>query len=152
MSDLDDPILLSYLAGFFEGEGTIRIQQSKCRTTICGHIYVLYSTLGNTELDIPMIYHRLFRGSIQLYHRPKNKAQKSVWRWSITTNKALNFLKVIRPYLRTSRKRELADLGIAFQEHKRRGNDSGCGCHVDEYNEFEKEVHDKMKKLNKKGA
>ena len=122
---------LAYIAGIIDGEGNIsliaarvkrpvpksgparpeaRTAQYDASGTRLRHF--LGVGVGMTDELIPMMLKNAFGGSIYYYeNRP---GWKGIWRWLITSNKALAFLRAIQPYLRL--KVAQAEIAIQFQE------------------------------------
>lgn len=88
---------LSYLAGWFDGEGCIQIVGSTLHVSITNTFHPLLSFLQE-----------VFAGTIHDTTQPDNT--KPVYMWRICANNALVFLTCITPYLRE--KRPQAELAI----------------------------------------
>jgi hypothetical protein len=93
---------LNYLAGFFEGESSICLINQKCPSAIEGRTLVLCVSIGNTESDIILLYKELFSGSISKY-KNRSRNMKPIYNWKVHSRIALNFCKIILPFLRTKR-------------------------------------------------
>ena len=148
------PAELSYMAGFFEGEGCVSAVKYASYPLKIGRkpTLVLMCRVGNTEKDALELFERRFGGKIRVWHR--NPKWKDIWIWNIYAKKALNFLETIEPYLKTKRKQELARLGIEFQKHKVLGGFKGAHKkgHPREYYEFEDKFLIRVRELNKRGG
>lgn len=111
------PIDLAYLAGYFDGEGCVRIKKTKRNQH---HVLVQI-----TNRDLPMLEYvkDIFGGSVCL-NRHNNKNANRCYTWQTTHGKAYKFLKTIYPYLRG--KKEQARLAIEFRDRRKgqkyRGN------------------------------
>ena len=79
---------LSYLAGFFDGEGCIRINKTH------GH-YALIIQVSQCNRWVLELFKMHFGGSI--HHREQSRYPSSMW--SISSWKASAFLEIIEPYL-----------------------------------------------------
>lgn len=102
---------LSYIAGFFDGEGMIRINRSM------GKYYSLQCVVVNTDLKPLKYIQQIFGGTIA--ERKKYKSHhKTSYRWRVTSNDAKNFLEKIYPWLIT--KKEQALIGIDFQNNMKK--------------------------------
>jgi len=107
---------VAYLAGAFDGEGSIwiglrnygitksRVRRRSWRLT-CS-----VKTAGNC---LPKMFHDCFGGSLYLEGTP-SKGNYNVWHWTIQAGEALSFLKQVLPYLTV--KKPQAEVGIVFQE------------------------------------
>ena len=99
-----------YAAGFFDGEGCVRIQRGSHPS---GKVYyTLHVIVVNTYLPVLQEFQRAFGGVVKA--RQKVKAHwKQGYMWRVCSRDALAFLQVIRPHLREKQKQ--ADIAIAFQ-------------------------------------
>ena len=105
---------LDYLAGFFDGEGSIFI--AKINNKKSGNIwYRLNVSCGNSDKR-PINMLRQFNPNYKLitYISGRKKTYKPAYQWLITGNMALNFLKTIKDKLIVKKKQ--AEVGIKFQE------------------------------------
>jgi len=106
---------LAYLAGLFDGEGCVTIGLTKGKARL-QPMHLLICVLSMTTHDAVKEYHDRFGG---LFDGPiVRPPRQDMWRWRVNANKALKFLKVMRPYLKV--KSAQADVGIEFQEDKPR--------------------------------
>ena len=118
---------IAYLAGFFDGEGSIMIVPTFWVSQKKGNRYAyrLHCSACNANPKPVFLLSDLFGGKV--YERPvgKNGVNKVrfliSYSWSITSWKALSFLKVVLPYLIV--KKEQAELAVVFQERKRKEKD-----------------------------
>lgn len=103
---------LAYLAGFFDGEGCIQLRRkTKCQSL------VLRVTIGQPNRWILECYRMAFGGSVRPQKLPKEFPKaKPQSLWAAADNIALEFLKVISPYL--TLKQGEAKIAIQFQETK----------------------------------
>lgn len=118
---------ISYIAGFFDGEGNINIykidtdnntnvQQRKCPK------YELTVAIYNTDKEIMDWLHSVFGGYLQVRNSKNTTNHKQEWKESytqkLTSNQALEFLNLVYPYLRVKKKQ--AEVAMKFQEVKLR--------------------------------
>ena len=96
---------LAYIAGIFDGEGSIGIRKQK------GRYYQLAIALGMTNEYIPNLLMFSFGGTVYKDIRPD--PCQVFWVWHIASRKANVFLEAILPYLKL--KRNEAELAIKFQ-------------------------------------
>lgn len=98
----------AYWAGFFDGEGSLRIKKERKGQ------YVLMVTLTNTDIINRARLQEL--GAYILDLLPQKDGNKSYWMAQFQGKKAIMFLKVILPYLRM--KQGTAKIAIEFQAAK----------------------------------
>lgn len=116
---LKGKLIFAYTAGIIDGEGCIGIYRQKKKTKR-EFTYVLIVSLWNTNPWLAQWLKMNYGGSI--VPRGKTWAEsfptwKQQWKWAITGNQAVEFLKLVLPYLNL--KRPQAELAIAFQTKRR---------------------------------
>ena len=108
---------ISYIAGFFDGEGNINIYKSDTgRGRESGRRitprYELAIAIYNAD--------KVFGGYQQTRNSENTTNHKKKWKESytqrLTSNQALEFLLLVYPYLRVKKKQ--ADLAIKFQQYR----------------------------------
>ncbi len=102
---------LAWAAGFFEGEGSVRISKPAPRNW------------GSLLVDVPNCLPELVRffadrwgGSIAYYAAAG--ARRGYWRWRASSHMAARFLDQISPHLRSEKYQKRAWYGLAYQSHK----------------------------------
>lgn len=100
---------IAYMAGFFDGEGSISIMRRAK-----GKPYWLRVQLGQANKWILQLIQFQFGGS--LFHNRPRENRREAWQWSASANIAMGFLKCILPYLKL--KKGEAEIAIHFQEGK----------------------------------
>lgn len=100
---------IAYIAGFFDGEGCIRIKQANQR----GNSYYVIAHLTNTYLPVLQQVQDLFGGPIRKQEEGRNKA---IYNWQLTSSEAVDFLKTITPFLQEKSTQAL--LAIKFHDQK----------------------------------
>ncbi len=106
---------LNYLAGFFDGEGSIYITRINNKRS--GNIwYRLGLGCSNSDKRPIDLLHKVFSPirTTYSYVPGRKKGYKPAHSWLATGNVAKEFLEIIEPYLMV--KKEQARLGIKFQE------------------------------------
>lgn len=108
-------ISAEYAAGFFDGEGCVKIRATKTN----GYLYYRVETdIGNTDRPILEAFVDKYGGSI--YERPRERMRKHGWSrqydWRIACEKAQAFLLDIQPYVRI--KRKYVDLALEFHTYR----------------------------------
>jgi hypothetical protein len=107
---------LAYIAGFFDGEGSITIHEN-WRPSPRGKSpnHTLQVSIGNTDPQILAWIHAVFGGSLTI--RPSTKPRhREVTQWIIRSNGASTFLRAVLAFLRM--KKEQALIGISFQDER----------------------------------
>ena len=113
--------ILAYTAGIIDADGCISIdKQRNSRNKKRGYALRLSVQVGNTKEWLPFWLKMQYGGSVCQHNSSKPEA-KDYWNWNISSHKAVEFLKLILPYLQL--KRPQAELGILFQKPRnpRRG-------------------------------
>lgn len=103
----DDGQTLAWLAGVFEGEGTVTISSAGKR----GYT-VLRGQLVNTDLDLVQPFRERWGGSITRYDRHRDRGHSPYFRWMVGNISAAKFLKEIQPYIRSAKVREKIVLSV----------------------------------------
>jgi len=107
MKDTD----MAYIAGFFDGEGSIFVSKSKKQ-------YFLTVSISNTNLLVLESIQRIIGGGIS--KSPDNRENSSqLFRLRLYCNEAKKFLERILSYLKI--KKEQAKLAIEFQSKMEMG-------------------------------
>lgn len=100
---------IAYIAGFFDGEGCVRLKQSNQNE----HSYYVIAHITNSNRAILEHVQDLFGGTIRKQEQTVNK---TVYNWCITSAEVVDFLTTIAPFLRE--KLEEARLAIKYHEQK----------------------------------
>ena len=109
---------LAYIAGFFDGEGSITIHENgKPSPRGLSPNHTLQVSVGNTDPIIVRWLHDVYGGGFSV--RPGIPGCRTVYQWTCRAAKALPFLLDIAPYVRMKQKQ--VALAIEFQRSKRRG-------------------------------
>lgn len=108
---------LAYIAGLFDGEGSVTITRRKQ-----WNYFFLTITITNTNKDVISKLQELLGGSVhhKIYKNPK---YKQGWYWQANTKRAGLILEKLLPYLII--KRGKAEIAIQFQNHIRKGFKQG---------------------------
>ena len=108
-------VQLSYIAGIVDGEGSInicRVQQKDC---------LYYSLKVAVEMSNKTVPEYLLKttgtGSLRSrkrYNSQTGKQYKTAYEWMVSSKKAVDFLKLIKPYL--VQKTEEVNVAIEYQK------------------------------------
>jgi len=137
---------LSYMAGFFDGEGSIYITKTLNKRS-GNYVYILGIGCSNSEREPIDILHNMFSPYRKTHTHTygRKSTYKDCYIWVATSNVALNFLKIIEPYLLVKKKQAM--LGIKFQEWRNELPRASRKRTPDIIKESEKYRYE-MKKLN----
>lgn len=100
---------IAYIAGFFDGEGCIRIKRASQR----GNSFYVWVAITNSNKAILEGVMKLFGGQVRQAEKTVNK---SIYHYLITSSEAVDMLKVIYMFLKE--KKDQARLAIEFHERK----------------------------------
>lgn len=106
---------LPYVAGLFDGEGWIRVNKARFKDY---HIqYQLVVGISLTNWPVIRALQENFPNNVYRKHHDhtKNPNNKVSFNWRCNSQRAADFLSLIRPWLIA--KREECDLAIQFQMH-----------------------------------
>lgn len=140
---------IQYIAGFFDGEGSINIyhiKPNKWRRKNEGYEFSVY--IHNTDKKIIDLFQGQFGGYVNVRKR-KTEKWKDGYDWKLSSVQAKNFLKRIYPFLLI--KKERARIVIEFQEVKEQKR-YRFGENPKEVLDFYELCYQKMRLLNKKGT
>jgi hypothetical protein len=100
--------LLAYMAGIFDGEGTVGIKKYLPKGKQRSVNYFLYLTMGMTFREVPELFKNVFGGSLS---EERVLRKRLMWRWNATgkTHIAV-ILGALIPYLRVKREQALLAL------------------------------------------
>ena len=146
---MKEEYLLPYLAGVFDGEGTVTIINH--RKLYCRRVNPsvnLRIAVVMTDEQIPTLFSVVFGGTIKNYSRNGHPKWKSVWLWGENSSQAVDVLKQLLPYLILKKPQAL--LAIEFMENYHPQKGGGKPLPPEEFAtrlKFSKE----MSRLNRKG-
>ena len=142
-----DKEVLAYVAGLFDGEGSITIGKSNPATynTLRSPSHWLQVGITNTNKNLIDWLCNTFGGHISNNsHCPSRKKQRPCWAWRKNSNEAAFFLKSIFPFSKI--KQEQMKLAIEFQE-KRKGSKGNKGCLTQQVIQERDDYKQKISKL-----
>ena len=100
---------LAYLAGILDGEGSICITRTKPKGLYKHSRYTLAINITNTNEWLIRWIDFNFKGTI---NRTRLPSRRDCWRWQVHSSKAVEFLRLLLPYLKI--KKPQAELALMF--------------------------------------
>ena len=145
------PLDLAYMAGLFDGEGSISIVKRRyARTARTTRIYSGFSlriALGNTSREACETFARAFGGGVHLDHQHGQKV-RPVYRWTLADAKAGAALAVLAPVLKI--KAQQAKVALVFRVCQSTTNaHRGNKCMSDEDRELQTRMAAAVYALNR---
>ncbi len=95
---------LPYIAGLFDGEGSITLVRHRSNRTHSPQV-----SIASTDYEVVLWCQKRFGGSI-VTKQPRKSNHSVSYDWRLTDRQSLEFLKLIRPYLIIERKIRRIDL------------------------------------------
>jgi hypothetical protein len=108
-----------YFAGLFDGEGFVRIDNHFLQPVTGNPRYQLHAGIAMTHKPAVKLCFDTFGGFYKGddCFKKKMPSSRTIYRWSVVSNGAYDFLKAIQPF--SIVKKEQVDIAVAFQEHIR---------------------------------
>lgn len=95
---------LAYAAGLFDGEGSVSLVRQRNNRSHSPQVAV-----ASVDYEVVLWFRKHFGGSI-VTKQPRKSSHSVSYDWRLTDRRALDFLKLIRPYLVIERKIRRIDL------------------------------------------
>ncbi len=107
----------AYIAGFFDGEGSITIHEN-CRPSPRGKSpnHTLQISIGNTDPTILVLIHKQFGGSFS-ERKVTKPNHRRFFQWTVRAAAAKPFLEAIEPFVVMKKKQ--VQTALEFQNAKR---------------------------------
>ncbi len=83
----------AYAAGLMDGEGTITLTKSKKKARRRPHV-----SLSSTTIELVELFKKYYGGTI-VSHKVYKAHHKPNWSWRVEYDRALDFLKLVLPYM-----------------------------------------------------
>ncbi|SRR6266446_3262450 len=135
-------LLLSYLAGFADGEGSININANDRGFRVD---YESRFVVVNTNKEIIFLFQSIFGGNV--HRRKKIAHRKRIWVWSTASRLSVNAIKLLIPYLKL--KKSQAELVLEWSKTIKR---VGAGGHNKKTIKRRLRIVKKMHTLNQTGG
>ena len=107
--------ILAYTAGILDGEGCVMLTKKSYNAPRVGFYVLLVVTVVNTN-EWLIQWLKMQFGGMATVETPLSNNSRDIWRWTVSSSKASDFLQMILPYLQI--KRPQAELAIKFQTRK----------------------------------
>jgi len=111
-----NPLMLSWMAGLFDGEGCCSIYKQKDKDHSRKFHYVIMAQVSNTNIGLLEPFLSNFGGKINVEKQPSSKiwTRKTCYQWRSHYQFASNFLKKIFPFIHDETKKQKAKIVIEF--------------------------------------
>ena len=131
-------------AGFFEGEGSVRISKPAKPNKNLGYLCV---DIPNTDRMLVRWFSLRWGGKLTPYERNGNR--RPYWRWRVYALEARAFLGDIKAHIVSTRVLEKVQLAFDYQDQKSaaRGRTRPA-----DYEEIQWAYYEEMKRLNRRGV
>jgi len=122
---MPEELFLAWVAGFFDGEGSVIVEYSKSPESIRGWRTSLHATLTQTSLPCLELVQQKLGGTIKVSdNRTEDTRRWAVqYTWSVRNQHAIQFLKKIAPY--SIVKKTQIDLALTYPMFDNRGKKYG---------------------------
>jgi len=107
---------LNYLAGFFDGDGSISIKRQNHPQSTRGVCYTLQVAVTNTNKEIVEHFKKVWKAGHIQTKTPLKQTHKTAYVWRVTGRTAKMVLEPLLPFLRV--RKEQAVLALEFQTYK----------------------------------
>ena len=138
--------ILAFIAGVFEGEGSISVCNLSEKSWNKRTDYALKVRISNTDRPLLDWIVANYGGKI---HKATTINNKIVWCWSVHSKQAERFLQTMMPYLICKKQRAL--LALEFRKTKDSGHKRWYRIPAT-ISAIRKQIYLQMKELNKKGG
>ena len=140
---------MAWMAGLFDGEGTIRIQYEPRTEHGNGSLEVRISI---TDRQLLEPFQRAWGGKVRkagVRPEAEERGWKQPWIWTVYARPAADFLGALYPYFRSTRSISRTELGLKYQSLKNRYH-QGWGSSK-RRNEKMQIIRAELSALNKRG-
>lgn len=108
----DDPAVVAYTAGLFDGEGTVGIRSNR-KPGGPKRYHSLVVSITSTEPALTEWLQTYFGGAVRPNHRENaERNYKDAWKWTLHSRHAAAFLEAVLPHLIAKRPQALVGLKL----------------------------------------
>ena len=104
---------IEWMAGFFEGEGTI---SANCWKRTAGVIEV---SAANCDRSLVEPFLQRYGGCIEINNRKRSKKWRKVWKWKCGARKSVRPISELMLFFTSTRNKRRAELALQIQALKR---------------------------------
>lgn len=115
---MTEELELAYLAGFFDGEGTIIICKDKSRL---GNVNYRLRVGASQVIPAPITMLQDKFGGLTQIHKKSSLSHRDIFTWQLHSQKAKEFLKCLLPYLTVKRDQAMFAITWVDQNKKFKG-------------------------------
>lgn len=144
-----DHLERSYIAGFFDGEGTIGIRARKRTFKSTREYWECNVAVCNTDEDIMRWLHSKIGGYLSR-HQHKNNRCRPNWLLKLRAHEARTVLPMILPYLRI--KKLQAEVVMNFLFEQKAHHAPGVKGHPENVIAMRRDLYNVAKVMNQKGV
>jgi hypothetical protein len=142
-----------WLAGFFDGEGTVSVKYEKPSGTHKSPVIYPYIGLSNTNKKVIDLIISLFPTQIKITKYRPNERCKPVYRLEWTKNHAIMLLKLIKPYLIIKTEQARLCINLLRTYYNKRNIKKGTFKRVSKIIMKKRiKIFQRIRKLNHRGA
>jgi hypothetical protein len=125
VTNVSDELFLAWVAGFFDGEGSVIVEYSKSPESTRGWRTSLHATLTQTSLPCLELVQSRLGGTVKTSdNRTADTRRWAVqYTWSVRNQNAIEFLQKIEPY--SVVKKEQINLALTYPMFDSRGKKYG---------------------------
>lgn len=106
----------AYAAGLFDGEGTVTLTRHRPNESRSPT-----ASMTSTTRELVEVMRQEFGGAIS-HHTTKKAEHSEAWSWKVVSNRAIDFLKSIYPFMREPEKKRRAKMILTRYKQVTKGN------------------------------
>jgi hypothetical protein len=117
------PLVLAYLAGVIDSDGSITVKYAKTRESKgFAPDFAEYITITQVNPEAIELLYKFFNGSNITTKKGGSAKSRPLYRWNASNRSAVQVIKALLPYLRI--KRRQADIVLRLRTIKQRGRNA----------------------------
>lgn len=138
---------IEWMAGFFEGEGTI---SASCWKRTIANITI---SVANCDRELVEPFAQRYGGCITENNRKRSDKWNKVWRWKRCAQKSITPITELMPFFKSARNKRRAQIALKIQALKKEWQMAGRHTQEkgDEYRKTMLPLFQELQRLNIKG-